>query len=117
MYISPSNENLMKLKNYSIHPAVYFIVASLLIAYFFPREGKFRYQFYEGKPWRYGLLTAPSDFPIYKTDAEVDAEKDSVLKNFEPYFRMDAGRLYRWPEPESDTCLYAIYRKQPGQLI
>lgn len=90
MYISPSNENLMKLKNYSIHPAVYFIVAPLLIAYFFPREGKFRYQFYEGKPWRYGLLTAPSDFPIYKTDAEVDAEKDSVLKNFEPYFRMDA---------------------------
>lgn len=25
----------MKLKNYNIHPAVYFIVASLLIAYFF----------------------------------------------------------------------------------
>ena len=44
----------------------------------------------KAKPWRYGLLTAPSDFPIYKTDAEVEAEKDSVLKNFEPYFRMDA---------------------------
>ena len=79
----------MRLKNYSIHPAVYFIVASLLIAYFFPREGKFRYQFHEGKPWRYGLLTAPSDFPIYKTDAEVEAERDSVLKTFEPYFRSD----------------------------
>ena len=64
----------MKANNYSIHPSVYFIVAALLIAYFFPREGKFRYQFYEGKPWRYGLLTAPSDFPIYKTDAEVQAE-------------------------------------------
>ena len=34
----------MKVKNYSIHPSVYFIVAALLIAYFFPREGKFRYQ-------------------------------------------------------------------------
>lgn len=79
----------MKLKNYSIHPAVYFIVASLLIAYFFPREGKFRYQFYEGKPWRYGLLTAPSDFPIYKTDAEVKTEKDSALQNFEPYYRIN----------------------------
>lgn len=79
----------MKLKNYSIHPAVTFIIAALLIAYFFPREGKFRYQFYEGKPWRYGLLTAPSDFPIYKTDEEVKAEKDSVLKNFEPYYRLD----------------------------
>lgn len=79
----------MKLKNYSIHPVVTFIVAALLIAYFFPREGKFRYQFYEGKPWRYGLLTAPGDFPIYKTDEEVKAEKDSVLKNFEPYYRLD----------------------------
>lgn len=79
----------MKLKNYNIHTGVYFIVAALLIAYFFPREGKFRYQFYEGKPWKYGLLTAPSDFPIYKTDAEVEAEKDSVLKKFEPYYRMD----------------------------
>ena len=70
----------MKVKNYSIHPSVYFIVAALLIAYFFPREGKFRYQFYEGKPWRYGLLTAPSDFPIYKTDAEVQAERDRTIR-------------------------------------
>lgn len=81
----------MKLKNYSIPTAIYFIVAALLIAYFFPREGKFRYQFYEGKPWRYGLLTAPSDFPIYKTDDNVKAEKDSALRRFEPYFRMDMG--------------------------
>ena len=32
----------MKANNYSIHPSVYFIVAALLIAYFFPREGKNR---------------------------------------------------------------------------
>ena len=57
----------MKQKNYNIPTVVYFVVTALLIAYFFPREGKFRYQFYEGKPWRYGLLTAPSDFPISLT--------------------------------------------------
>ena len=79
----------MKKKKYSLHPSIYFIVAAILIGYFFPREGKFRYQFYEGKPWRYGLLTAPSDFPIYKTEAEVKAERDSALKLFEPYFRMN----------------------------
>ena len=28
----------MKTNNYSIHPSVYFIVAALLIAYFFPRK-------------------------------------------------------------------------------
>lgn len=79
----------MKFGNYKVHPAVTFIITALLIAYFFPREGKFRYQFYEGKPWRYGLLTAPADFPIYKTDEEVKAEKDSLLNHFEPYYRLD----------------------------
>ena len=79
----------MKLNNYHIPTAAYFIIAALFIAYFFPREGKFRYQFYEGKPWKYGLLTAPSDFPIYKTDEEIKVEKDSVLKAFRPYYRLN----------------------------
>ena len=81
----------MKQKNYNIPTILYFVITALLIAYFFPREGKFRYQFYEGKPWRYGLLTAPSDFPIYKTDDEVKAERDSALSKFEPYYRLDTS--------------------------
>ena len=79
----------MTVKNFKIPSAVYFIVTALLIAYFFPREGKFRYQFFEGKPWKYGLLTAPSNFPIYKTDKEVALEKDSVLKDFKPYYKIN----------------------------
>lgn len=79
----------MKPKRLNINSSVYFILAAMLIAYLFPREGKFRYQFFEGKPWRYGLLTAPSDFPIYKTDDEIKAEKDTVLRQFQPYYRMD----------------------------
>ena len=79
----------MKFKYYTIPTAVFFVVTAIVIAYFFPREGKFRYQFYEGKPWVYGLLTAPGDFPIYKTDEEIKAEKDSVLNYFEPYYRMN----------------------------
>jgi len=73
----------------SIPTAVFFVITAALIAYFFPREGKFRYQFFEGKPWRYELLTASGDFPIYKTDAEIQHERDSVLGAFEPYFRID----------------------------
>ena len=79
----------MKLSKLRIPIVFYFIVTALLISYFFPREGKFKYQFYEGKPWRYGLLTAAGDFPIYKTEAEVEAEKDSVLHTISPYFKMD----------------------------
>lgn len=79
----------MKFKYYTIPTAVFFVITAIIIAYFFPREGNFRYQFYEGKPWRFGLLTAPSDFPIYKTDEEIKAEKDSVIYHFEPYYKMN----------------------------
>jgi putative nucleotidyltransferase with HDIG domain len=82
---------MMKLKYHTIPTAVFFIITATLIAYFFPREGKFRYQFYEGKPWRYELLTAPADFPIYKTDEEIKAERDSVLNTFEPYYRKNTS--------------------------
>lgn len=91
MYFAPlKRTSPMNLKNYNIHPAVYFVLTALLIAYFFPREGKFRYLFYEGKPWRYGLLTASYDFPIYKTDVELKAERDSMMKHFRPYYQIKA---------------------------
>ena len=79
----------MNIKRLNIPNVVYFVATALLIAYFFPREGKFRYQFHEGKPWRYGLLTATSDFPIYKTQEDQKQEQDSALKKFSPYFKID----------------------------
>lgn len=79
----------MKYKYYRIPTAIFFVVAAVIIAYFFPREGKFRYQFYEGKPWRYELLTAPVDFPIYKSDSEINAEKDTILKSVDFYYRLN----------------------------
>ncbi|MDR1880266.1 MAG: HDIG domain-containing protein [Tannerellaceae bacterium] len=102
----------MKLNYHTVPTAVFFVVAAILIAYFFPREGKFRYQFYEGKPWRYELLTAPADFPIYKTDEEVKAEKDSVLSRFEPYYRLDPTVGARQIEK-----LRATYNAQSPQRI
>lgn len=79
----------MKAKKKTIQSILYFVITGILIAYFFPREGKFRYQFFEGKPWKYGLLTAPTDIPIYKTDGELKAEKDTIRKRFEPYFKFN----------------------------
>lgn len=81
----------MRQNNIHIPTIAYFVLAAALIAYFFPREGKFRYLFYEGKPWQYELLTASSDFPVYKTDEEVKAEKDSILRKFDPYYRLNAN--------------------------
>ena len=65
----------------------------VLIVWFMPREGKFNYQFETGKPWKYGLLTAPYDFPIYKDEALVRSERDSLLQFYRPYMKVDAAMV------------------------
>lgn len=66
-----------------------FIVAILFVTYIFPRQGKFKYSFNEGRPWQYGLLTATQDFPIYKSEDLLKREQDSLLSFFEPYFTVN----------------------------
>jgi hypothetical protein len=60
-----------------------------VIVYFLPNEGKFNYQFDINKPWKYGLLQASFDFPIYKNDIQVQKEQDSILADYQPYFQID----------------------------
>lgn len=60
-----------------------------IIVYFLPRDGKFNYQFELNKPWKYGQLMAPFDFPIYKDKHLIEKEQDSLLANFQPYFQID----------------------------
>ena len=66
-----------------------FIVTVSVISYFMPKEGKFNYDFEPDKPWTYGLLQAPFDFPIYKSEAQVQKEKDSLRATYLPYFTVD----------------------------
>lgn len=79
----------MKKNFFKIPVYIYFIIATLIILALFPRQGKFRYNFTEGRPWQYGLLTAPFDFPIYKTDFEIKQEEDTIIKKFVPYFKVN----------------------------
>ena len=66
-----------------------FIVTVSVIVYFMPKEGKFNYQFELNKPWKYGLLQASFDFPIYKGEEQVKAEQDSILKFYTPYYQLN----------------------------
>lgn len=77
-----------RLKTRFFVPAV-FILAIALVTLLFPRQGDFKYSFSEGKPWQYGLLTAPFDFPIYKPADQLKAERDSILRFYEPYYTID----------------------------
>lgn len=75
-------------RNKIIKRIVLFVSSAILIAYFFPRDMQFRYTFIEGKPWKYEFLTAPFDFPIYKSEEVLKHEKDSITANFSPYFKI-----------------------------
>ena len=57
-----------------------------IIVFFLPRNSGPQFRYDIGKPWMYGSLIAKFDFPIYKTEDAIKAEKDSIDKNFEPYY-------------------------------
>ncbi len=61
----------------------------ILIVILYPTEDTFKYQFEVGKPWSYGLITASFDFPIYKNDQQLTKEKDEILKDFSPFYKLD----------------------------
>ena len=65
-------------------------LASIMFVYFmFPREGKFRYEYTKNKPWMHEDLIAPFDIPIYKTDQQLQYERDSLSKEMKLYFYRD----------------------------
>lgn len=60
-----------------------------IISYLLPNEDNFKYQFEIGKPWSYDLITSSFDFPVYKSEARIQEEKQALLKSFVPYFKLD----------------------------
>lgn len=68
---------------------LFFIIAVSLTITFIPREEQFKHHYDEGKPWRYGLFTAPFDFPIYKSEKEVAEEIEEAKRNFTPFYFID----------------------------
>lgn len=72
-----------------LYKCAIFVATVSVIVYFLPREGRFNYQFDINKPWKYGLLQASFDFPIYKRDAEMQKEQDSIMQRYTPYFQID----------------------------
>lgn len=67
-----------------------FIIAGIIIVFSFPNLGKFNYEYELQRPWHHENVIAPFDFPIYKTDAELSAERDSISQHFRPYYRRDS---------------------------
>lgn len=79
-------KNTFYLKQPFIYKVFVFILATVLMVYMFPKKGKFKYQFSQGKPWQYENLYAPFDFGILKSDEAIELEKENLRSNAIPYF-------------------------------
>lgn len=67
-----------------------FIAVIAITVVSFPRYNtSFRYHVEQGKPWGYESVTAEFDFPIYKTEDQLAAERKQLMADFAPYFMRD----------------------------
>ncbi len=81
-YFRNSHETLQRI--------LLFAVSAFIVVLLLPAEGKFKYEYQKGKPWKHDNLVAPYSFPINKTAEELDAEIQTVKANTRLYFRTDS---------------------------
>ena len=62
------------------------IITVILVVWFMPRDSRKNFKVEIGKPWKHEALTAPFDFPIYKSEKAIQIERDSVMQTYEPYY-------------------------------
>ena len=72
-----------------LYKVLLYFASVAVIVYLFPKGGKFKYDIQKGKPWQYETLIAPFDFPIYKSQDEITAEKEKITANARAYFSVD----------------------------
>lgn len=65
------------------------IALFLLLVFFMPKSPKFNYDYRKGSPWMYETLIAQFDFPILKTEAQLQAEREKAGSNVIPYYKTD----------------------------
>ena len=84
-----------------------FALLAALSIYLAPKySNPFKYHFEVGQPWAYGLVTAESNFAIYKTDAQLAIEQQQILREYAPCYVLDTvslhDNLYVLPLSEMD---------------
>lgn len=73
--------------NYQFIYKIFLVVLTILILVsFFPKEGKFKFEFSRGKPWQHDDLIAPYDFAILKSDKEIEEETKLIKREVLPYY-------------------------------
>ena len=86
LHISKKNLVLFYDKHFA---KIVFVIAFVCMILLYPNVGKFKYAYRSGTPWMYETLMAPFDFPILKTSAEINQEREQVANQLVSYFKED----------------------------
>lgn len=65
------------------------IAILVLMVFLMPRTPKFHFDYRKGSPWMYETLISQFDFPILKTEAQLQEEREKVGSVVVPYYRLD----------------------------
>lgn len=98
-----------------------FLAVALVMLVLFTDRNNFRYRYQVGSPWNYETLTATFDFPILKSDEQLQQEREQKSAQQTDCYRYDSNVIDRVLaafstfEPESlnqtvETSLKRIYR-------
>ncbi len=74
-----------------LYKIILFICSSISVVYFFPKGGKFQFEFQKGKLWQHSTLYAPFDFTIQKSEEELVEEKNTIQIKQPRYYRYDSS--------------------------
>lgn len=83
-----NNQNNKLLQSFVSRIVLVVLTVALIVALLPRSQGKM-FHYDEGKPWMYGQLIAKFDFPIFKSEETLKNERDSIMKNFRPYFNVN----------------------------
>ncbi len=72
---------------------VAFLTVLAVMAVFFPKVGRFPYDYQEGKAWLHETLFAPFDFPILKPEDDFLAEKAKAAADVVRYYTADNSKV------------------------
>lgn len=77
----------------NIYKGILLVISLVILVSFFPKETKFKFEYFKGRPWMHEDLIAPFDFAILKAPDEIDSEKSEITNNQEFYFDFDLTKV------------------------
>lgn len=103
--VSPKRAKQTK---WAFKAGILLILVALTLAAF-PRGEVYQYTVQVGDEWRADALRAPFDFPIYKTEEEIDVQREEIRGRTPPYFTPVPDALERIIE-NRDTLAQQLQR-------